>query len=510
VIVSTRTRALGGALAVVVGIGIVGLPGAAAAPEGVSGPRFTAGADGAGDDYFPFAGNGGYDIRHYDLDITYTPPPVLTPPTPIAQLRGDFDGVATIDLVATQDLDRFNLDLRGLTVSAMTINGRRATGIEPPAPGDEVDGQAYWQTQDDAARRWELTVQPRPKLKAGQTATLVISYGGETTRPRDIEGVLYGWVTTRDGAMVANEPEGAMTWYPVSDHPTDKATYSYEITVPEGKVAVANGLPAREPATADGWTTWYWDAPDLQASYLSTASVGDFVQRPTTFSSSGVPILDFVDSKIAGNALTNTNNSLARQPAMIDFFEGLYGAYPFNSYGSSVDNDSLGYALETQTRPVYSTQASEGTVAHELAHMWFGNAVSPERWAGIWLNEGWATYLSWQWRENRGLTTRQAEFDAVMSIPEDDEFWDVVIADPGPFGLFVDPVYDRGAATLHALREKIDDDAFFEGAREWVSRFNDGTATTEDFEAVYEEASGQDLSEFFDIWLRTPSKPTSW
>jgi aminopeptidase N len=508
--VSTRTRALGGALAVVVGIGLVGLPGASAAPGGVPGPRFTAGAEGAGDAYFPFAGNGGYDVRHYDLDITYTPPPVLTPPTPTAELQGDFEGVATIALVATRDLDRFNLDLRGMTVEAMTINGRPATGIEPPAPGAEVDGAAFWQVQVDADRKWELTVQPRPKLRAGQTATLAISYGGKTTRPRDIEGFLYGWVTTRDGAMVANEPEGAMTWYPVSDHPTDKATYSYEITVPAGKVAVANGLPARDPVTQGGWTTWYWDAPDLQASYLSTASVGDFEVRPVYYSSSGVPILDFVDAKQTTSQRNTTNASLAHQPAMITLFESLYGAYPFNSYGSSVDNDSLGYALETQTRPVYSGQASEGTVAHELAHMWFGNAVSPELWRDIWLNEGWATYLSWQWREQRGLTTRQAEFDDVMSIPEDDEFWDVVVADPGPTGLFVDPVYDRGAATLHALRAKIGDTAFFAGAREWVSRFNDGTATTEDFIALYEEVSGQDLTNFFDVWLYTPEKPTTW
>ena len=88
-----------------------------------------------------------------------------------------------------------------------------------------------------------------------------------------------------------------MTWYPVSDHPTDKATYSFEITVPEGKVAVANGVPVRSPRRrSTGWTTWFWDAPDPQASYLTTASVGDFVLRPTYDSTSGVPIIDAVDS----------------------------------------------------------------------------------------------------------------------------------------------------------------------------------------------------------------------
>jgi aminopeptidase N len=488
-----------------VGMGTLALPGGAtAAPDAPGGPSFTAGAAGAGDAYFPFAGNGGYDVRHYDLDITYTPP--APAPAPIV---GQLTGVATIDLVATQNLDRFNLDLRGMEVQAVTINGKSASAVTPPAPGAEVEGAAYWHVQDDAARVWELTVQPRPKIMKGQSARVVVAYGGETIRPTDIEGVLYGWVTTRDGAMVVGEPEGSMTWYPVSDHQTDKATYSFQITVPEGKVAVANGLPAQDPITANGWTTWYWDAPDLQASYLTTASVGDYDLRFSE-TTDGLPIIDAVDDSLTANNAAITEASLALQAEMIAFLEGAFMPYPFNSYGSIVDDDTVGYALETQTRPVYSRVARESTVLHELAHQWFGNTVSPERWQDIWLNEGWATYAEWLWSEDTGGDSAQASFDTVMEIPADDEFWDLTIADPGPFGLFLDPIYDRGAATLHALRVKIGDEAFFAAAQEWLERYNDSTGTTEDFEAIYEEVSGQDLSAFFDVWLRTPSKPTSW
>jgi aminopeptidase N len=492
---------------VVLGVGLTTMTLSAAAPAALGSlgqPRYTAGAAGAGDEYFPFAGNGGFDVRHYDLDLTYAPPGAAPAP-----LVGRLDGVATIDLVATQDLDRFNLDLRGLDVSSIAVNGKPATEIAPPAAGAEVEGAAYWQVQDDATRVWELTVQPRPKLKAGQRATVVIAYGGDTTRPRDIEGVLYGWVTTRDGAMVVGEPEGTMTWYPVSDHPTDKATYSFEITVPEGKVAVANGLQPRQPATQDGWTTWYWDAPDAQASYLTTASVGDFELRYSQ-TGDGLPIVDAVDRDLTAAQRAVTEASLALQPAMIAFFEEQFGAYPFTSYGSIVDDDSVGYALETQTRPVYSRQAGQGTVAHELAHQWFGNAVSPQRWQDIWLNEGWATYASWLWAEERGGDTAQQSFEDVMAIPGDDPFWTTTVADPGPLGLFVDAVYDRGAATLHALRVEVGDAAFLAGAQLWLERYDDEDGTTEDFEAVYDEVSGQDLSAFFDVWLRDPVKPTAW
>ena len=506
----TRTRALGGALAVVVGIGVVGLPGATAAPGGVPGPRFTAGAADAGDDYFPYAGNGGYDVQHYDLDITYTPPVPTDPPTPLNDIRGNLQGAATIDLVATQDLDAFNLDLRGMTVSALTVDGRPARGIAPPTAGTEVDGAAYWQVQDDAERKWELTVQPRPKIKKGDKVRLVVTYGGETVRPRDIGGDLYGWVTQRDGAMVVSEPEGSMTWYPVSDHPTDKATYSFEITVPEGKVAVANGLPSRDPLTEDGWTTWYWDAPDLQASYLTTASVGDFEVRPVYYSSSGVPILDFVDTKLTTNQRTITDASLSWQDDMIDFFESQFGPYPFNSYGAIVDNDTVFYALETQTRPVYSGQANEGTVAHEAAHMWFGNAVSPHRWQYIWLNEGWAVYATWMWNDHRGIRTVQEAFDIWYGPDRTPAYWALPIGDPGNTNLFAGQVYDRGAGTLHALRGKVGDEAFFEGARLWLQKYNDGTGTTEQFQEIFEQVSGQDLDEFFYIWLFRPEKPANW
>jgi aminopeptidase N len=502
--VGTRTRVAAITTAAVLALG--GVSSAAAAPDKPGQPRYTAGAAGEGDAYFPYAGNGGYDVLHYDLAVTYAPPAAAPAP-----LEGQLTGVATIDLVATQDLDRFNLDLRGMTVQSMTINGKNATGVTPPAPGAVVDGAAFWQVQNDTDRIWELTIQPRPKLKTGENVQLVIQYSGTTIRPLDIEGFLYGWVTMRDGAVVASEPEGSMTWYPVSDHPTDKASYSFAITVPEGKVAVANGVQPRPAETSGGWTTWFWDAPDAQASYLTTASVGDFDLRSTYTSTSGVPIIDAVDKKLATSQLNRTNASLALQPQMIDFFESKFGPYPFNSFGSIVDNDSVGYALETQTRPVYSGQANAGTVAHELAHQWFGNAVSPERWQDIWLNEGWARYAEWMWSEETGIRSTQQAYNLWYAPERSAGYWALPIGDPGPLNLFAGQVYDRGAATLQALRVEVGDEAFFAGARLWLERYDDFSATSEDFQAVYEEASGEDLDDFFQIWLRdTVKPPATW
>ncbi|MBD8869480.1 M1 family metallopeptidase [Nocardioides sp. MJB4] len=472
-----------GGLGVLAGIAALAALGAGqtavvAAPGDPGTPRYQAGSDGIGDDYFPLTGNGGIDVTHYDLELRYTPPD----PAP-APREGTLEATATLDLTPTQDLHQFNLDLRGLTATSVRV------GRKP---------MAFSQVEN------ELVVTPRPKLKTGRAVEVVVEYGGTTIRPTDIEGALYGWVTTRDGAIVVSEPDGSATWFPVNDHPRDKATYSFDITVPDGLVAVANGDLVGE-RSAGGWTTWSWDAPDQMAAYLATASVGNFELREYA-APNGLPIIDAIDRDLPATA----DDGLTQQGEMIVFFESLFGPYPFTSYGAIVDDDSVGYALETQTRPVYSRVANEGTVAHELAHQWFGNAVSPHRWQDIWLNEGWATYDSWLWTEHDGGSTAQARFNAVMNRPATSSFWNLEIADPGPFGLFAGAVYDRGAATLHALRVKIGDEAFFETAREWVTRYDDSTATTEDFEALAEEISGQDLDAFFDVWLHTPTKPTSW
>jgi aminopeptidase N len=437
------------------------------------------GAPGIGDDYFPGSGNGGYDVTHYDLDLRYRPPAAGS----AAPLRGHLRGVARIRMRTTQDLSRFNLDLRDLDARRVTVEGRPAT---------------FWQSGR------ELVVKPRPQLRKGRMVTVTVRYGGRTGQPTDIEGALYGWVTFEDGAMVANEPDGAPTWFPSNDHPRDKATFSFDLTVPKGSVAVANGLLTGR-RTAQGWTTWSWREPDLMATHLATASVGNYQLR---FSRGprGLPIIDAVDKDLAASA----DDGLMNQARMIRFFERRFGPYPFVAYGAIVDDDSIGYALETQTRPIYSGAPDEGTVAHELAHQWFGNAVSPRRWRDIWLNEGWASYLSWMWSARAGGPTSDEAFDDVMAIPADDSFWQTVVADPGPTGLFAGAIYDRGAATLHALRKKIGNRDFFRVGRLWVRLHDDGTATTELFHALAERVSGQQLDEFFHTWVRAAEKPSDW
>ncbi len=248
-----------------------------------------------------------------------------------------------------------------------------------------------------------------------------------------------------------------------------------------------------------------WSSDDPTASYLSTASIGNYAFSQQA----GPPVLNFVDEDLTPARRATTTASLALQPEMIAFFEGVYGPYPFDSFGAIVDDDSVGYALETQTRPVYSRVAGQSTVAHELAHQWVGNSVSPQRWRDIWLNEGFATYSEWLWTESRGGPTAQERYDEVVAVPAEDDLWTTVVADPEATGLFADAVYDRGTATLHALRLRVGDEAFYAVLRRWAQENADGNVTTADLVALSEEVSGEDLDAFFTDWVLDPDKPDS-
>jgi aminopeptidase N len=243
------------------------------------------------------------------------------------------------------------------------------------------------------------------------------------------------------------------------------------------------------------------------SSYLSTITLGKFTVT-TGRTADGIPVYTAVDPQEAAAQAT-----VARIPEIIAFEQSVFGRYPFETVGAIVDHARfVGYALESQTKPNFDRAPRVGTLVHELAHQWFGDAVTPERWQDIWLNEGFATYAEWLWSEHTGGDTAQQNFDADYATPATEtDFWNPPSGDPGgPENLFTGSVYDRGAMTLQALRVKIGDRAFLRLLPTWVQRNRYGNADTADFIALAERISGQHLGHFFQVWLYTPGKPTSW
>jgi Peptidase family M1 domain/Peptidase M1 N-terminal domain len=205
--------------------------------------------------------------------------------------------------------------------------------------------------------------------------------------------------------------------------------------------------------------------------------------------------------------------SFSREGEIVDFLSEEFGPYPFATAGGIVDDVELGFALENQTRPIYSPvfwAAGQGdiVVVHELAHQWYGDSLAVAAWKHIWLNEGFATYAEWLWSEHEGLGTAQENFEGLYNaIPADDPFWSVIVGNPGRASLFDFAIYGRGAMTLQQLRLAVGDDDFFEILRRWARSHAGGNVKTGQFIALSERVSGKNLDELFDTWLFTPGKP---
>ena len=219
-------------------IALVGAPTLASADPRQPSP----GAPGIGDPYFPTDGNGGYDVAHYDLDLAYDP------------ATDRLKGRATISARATQALSRFNLDLNGLQVSAVQVDGR----------------PARWRHVGD-----ELTIIPQRAIAKRSRFRVVVRYSGVPLVLDEPALGQAGVFPTDDGALIVGQPHVADTWFPVNDHPLDKASYRFEVTVPRGLEVVANGYLA-DVERRRRTVTWTWVARDPMASYLATATIGQF------------------------------------------------------------------------------------------------------------------------------------------------------------------------------------------------------------------------------------------
>jgi len=425
------------------------------------------GSSGLGDEYFPLAGNGGYDVGHYILRLDYDPATDV------------LDGHATVRATATEALSRFNLDFRGFAIGALSVDDAPATFAR--------DGQ-------------ELIITPASPLAAGQEFEVNVKYSGVPDVVVDPDNSIEGWIPTDDGAFVVNEPQGSPGWYPANDNPRDKATFDFRVTVPRGKVALANGV-LKSSKSVGTRTTWRWNQDEPMAPYLATATNGDFETNFTT-TEDGLPLYLAVDRP------ERTGANFTRIPQAIELFTETYGPYPFSAAGGIADNAGfVGYALETQTKANYANEPGSGTVVHEVAHEWFGNAVTPVVWRDIWLNEGFARWSEWYFTEATGglsaATTFRNNYNSRSTA-----YWLQPPTDlGGPADLFDDPAYRRGAMTLQALRETIGEADFFTLLKTWYAENKYGNVTTADFMATAERVSGDELDAFFGAWLFGTTRP---
>jgi aminopeptidase N len=424
---------------------------------------------GAGDAYYPTDGNSGYDVTLYDLAITYDPG------------SKKLDGVATVTATASADLSRFNLDLEGLKVSAVSVGGKPAKFVQE---GDH-----------------ELVITPTAPLAKGKPFTAVVTYGGNPTTINDASLGRSGWqISSTGGAFAAGQPHSATTWFPANDTPRDKAALKVAARVPDGWSVVSNGLEGAV-TRAGGWTTFNWSEETPLATYLATVAIDKFeIVRAKL--PSGTPVLD----AYAPGTSAQKKPIQSRLPEILAYLETKFGPYPQRAAGSIWVADQIGFSLETQTRPIYASWADLETVVHENAHQWFGDSVSISNWADICLNECLASYSQWLWLEKEGTNLDERYRGRIEELRGRSSFWAPKLYDMGKGNEFRG-VYDKGIMAMHALRKQVGDDVFFKGLQSWTAAHRDGNASWPEFENHFKKASGQQLDGFFAAWFRGSGIP---
>ena len=420
--------------------------------------------------FFPRAGNRGYDVSRYVVTLGYAGGG--------ARIRA----LTKIEATATQRLRRFSLDLYGLRVTEVRVDGQRARS---------------------SRGRGKLKVVPPSPIPEGEGFSVLVRYRGAPQLVTDPDGTEEGWYRTDDGVIAVGEPQGTPAWIPCNNVPADKATFDFEIGVPPGLKAVANGR-FRGRVERGGRSVFRWSETAAMSPYLAVLDVGR--GKLVKSGIGGHPAWTLVDPRLAAGS----RRVLAALPEILRFESRLFGAYPFRAAGSIVDfAPGLGYALETQSRPIYPYVPDRTTVVHETAHQWFGDSLGLKRWPEIWLNEGFATWTEWYYAERHGGRGAHAIFARLQRVPASNEaFWEPPSAHPGkPKHLFGPSVYVRGAMALQALRERIGTKQLLRLLRRWTTGHRFGSVTIREFTALAEHVSGRELDPLFRRWLYKRGKP---
>ncbi len=431
------------------------------------------GADTAGDPYSPASGNGGYTVSHYDIALDY-------------RIRTNrVTAVAVLSMRSTQRLVRFSLDLVGLAVSQVVIDGTRALRHRQTAG--------------------KLFITPAHAIAADTEFSVTVRYNGLPAPRRSTWGEV-GWEELSDGVLVAAQPTGAPTWFPCDDHPSSKATYRIAITVASSYQAVANGRLVSQK-TKSSRTEWVYESAEPMATYLATMQIGVYRSRPLPVTR-GVPQFAYIPTDLA----RDFDSDFESQASMIGVFETFFGPYPFPQYSVVVTDDDLEIPLEAQGLSIFGRNhvdgqgGSERLIAHELAHSWFGNSLTASSWADIWLHEGFACYAEWLWSESSGgarvARIAQQQWTRLNELDQD-----LRIGDPGPDLMFDDRLYKRGALALHAVRCTLRDSEFFRMLTDWTTANRYGSVSTELFIEHVRNYTRADIRAILDLWLYDEALP---
>ena len=351
-----------------------------------------------------------------------------------------------------------------------------------------------------------ITLSLNATLNDGDLFEIGVDFGGT---PVPSGWGSFDW-STHDGVdllSTLSEPEGARDWWPCKDVPDEKFTADVHYRVPTEFSAPGPGLLQSITDHGDGTHTWFWRESYLINSYLIAMAVTNYQHYSDSYTSPRGYTLP-IENYVYPENFDNSVEDLSVTPLTIGIMDSLFGEYPFKEekYGHAVF--PWAGAMEHQTCTSYGDVLLGGghwydrIVMHELAHQWFGNAVTLRDWENVWLNEGFASYGESIWFEytggQAGLTSWMTQTTA------DGNYSGPVYNNPG---LFSSTVYRKGAWVLHMLRYMLGDEEFFAAIRYYYGQHLYGNAHTTDLQADLEAHTGLDLNTFFLQWVYGENRP---
>lgn len=417
------------------------------------------------------------------------------------ELSDDTDVIvceATIDVrIRAEGIREFRLDLvnrsralenKGMTVSAVSANG---SPLEFTHAND-------------------VLVIPLPSpSKAEQRIAFKVAYRGIPAAGLKIANNKYGERTF----FSDNWPDKARNWLATVDHPYDKATSELITTAPAHYQVISNGLIVEETDLANGKRLTHWKQSVPIAPWLYVLGVARFaVQYVDEFDGRSIQTWVYHQDRDAGFY----DFGYVTKEAM-EFYSTYVGPFSYEKL-ANIQSNSVGGGMEAASAIFYGDNSVTGTrsvrwrnvIIHEIAHQWFGNAVTEYDWDDVWLSEGFATYFTLLFIEHR--YGRDAFLEGLESSKKRvDEFHK---KNPGyrivhdnlqdMKDVTTSQTYQKGSWILHMLRGVVGTENFWKGIRTYYEEYRDKNATTADFRRHMEEASGMDLSDFFEQWLYKP------
>jgi aminopeptidase N len=410
-------------------------------------------------------------------------------------------GRSTLTLVVRRDeLAAIELHAIDMTIDEVLVDGS-------PAKAFDYDGES-------------LRVELGRKLARESTFTVSVGYRCAPRRGLYFIGPDDSWPDRPLQCWTQGQDEDSRHYWPGLDVPIEKATSEVLCTAPRGLFVLSNGELRERADVEGGRTRWHYVLDFPHAGYLVTLVCGTFAEVKDRAPESGVEVNYYVPPGREEDA----RRSFGRTPDMIDFFAKRIGVpYPHRRYSQIVVSDFIFGGMENTSATTLTDQTLldaraaldhdvEALVSHELAHQWWGDLLTCREWPEAWLNEGFATYFEYVWREHaHGRDEADVEFlnDADAYLSEAGRYQRPIVCRQyeEPIWLFDSHLYEKGSRVLHMLRHELGEATFWRALRLYAERHARGSVETRDLCRALEDASGRSLDGFFDQWVGNPGHP---